>query len=181
MPRTTFYGRRKIPVTLQPNIGLDADARESVTQILNLMLADETVLSFKTHIMEGLADWPLGSSLKTLSEAQSKQINEIIVEISERVMILGGAPVNDSEILIDTARIDGNLAITPGVIHILADQEAFIRLLREDAQKCSELYGDQGTFTLLIDILRMHEKMAWTLRSNITEAQFDAVNSGVDQ
>ena len=42
-----------------------------------------------------------------------------------------------------------------------------IRFLREDARKCTEEYEDEGTFEMLVSIMRLHEKMAWMLRSYI--------------
>jgi hypothetical protein len=70
-----------------------------------------------------------------------------------------------------------NLSITPGwrkqpgvvpdILRLLADHEASIRFLREDARKCTEEYEDEGTFELLVSVMRMHEKMAWMLRSYI--------------
>ncbi len=47
MLQTTFYGRKIVQVSIQPNIGLDTAARQSVVEILNLLLADEAVLSLK--------------------------------------------------------------------------------------------------------------------------------------
>jgi starvation-inducible DNA-binding protein len=167
MPRTTFYGRKNVQVTFQPNIGLDAAARQSVVEILNLLLADEAVLSFKTHSAAGLAGGTGGPDLQPIYEAQYKEINDIVIEIAERVRILGGSSLSSSEELINSARLDGKLALVPGVMAILADHEAFIRFLREDAQKCSEIYEDQGTFALLVNVMRLHEKMAWMLRSHI--------------
>jgi starvation-inducible DNA-binding protein len=167
MARTTFYGRKNIQVTFQPNIGLDVTARQSVVEILNLLLADEAVLSLKTHSADGHAGGISGPDLQSLYDAQYKEINDIVIEISERVRILGGSHLSSSEELINFARLDGKLAVVPGVMHILADHEAFIRFLREDAQKCSEIYEDQGTFALLVNVLRLHEKMAWMLRSYI--------------
>ena len=167
MPRTTFYGRKNVQVTFQPNIGLDATARQSVVEILNLLLADEAVLSSKTHSAHEHAGDNSGSDLQPLFAAQYKEINAIVVEIAERVRILGGSSLGSSEELVNSARLDGKLALVPGVIPILADQEAFIRFLREDAQKCSEMYEDQGTFALLVNVLRQHEKIAWMLRSHI--------------
>ena len=49
MPQNIFYGYKNIKVTFQPNIGLDANVRQSVIDMLNLLLADEAVLSFKAH------------------------------------------------------------------------------------------------------------------------------------
>jgi starvation-inducible DNA-binding protein len=172
MPRTTFYGHSNLQVTIQPNIGLDAAARQSVVEILNILLADETVLSLKTRQADEEASGTVIPDLHPIYEAQNQQINDIGNEFVERISILGGLHIKDLEVLIDTARLDGKLASAPDGMNLLADQEAFIRFLREDAQKCSEMYEDQGTFALLVSVLRIHEKMAWILRSNIALEQF---------
>jgi starvation-inducible DNA-binding protein len=163
----SFFGLRDIEFITQPNIGLDTSARQSVIEILNHLLADESVLSFKTHRAEGQPGETIAPELQLLYDAQYKQINDIVIEIAERVRILGGSPLSDSEELSNAARLDGKLAVTPSIISILADHETFIRFLREDTRKCSEAYDDQGTFAILVSIMRLHEKMAWVLRSNI--------------
>jgi starvation-inducible DNA-binding protein len=173
MPRTTFYGHSNVQVTIQPNIGLDAAVRQSVVEILNILLADETVLSFKTRRADEEASGTDIPDLHPLYEAQYKQINDIGTEIVERISILGGLHISDSEVLIDSARLDGKFAVAPDEMSLLADHEAFIRFLREDAQKCSEMYEDQGTFALFVSVLRIHEKMAWILRTKIAPGNFD--------
>lgn len=55
----------------------------------------------------------------------------------------------------------------PDILHLLADYETLIRFLREDARKCSEEYEDEGTFQLLVSVMRLHQKMIWMLRSYI--------------
>jgi starvation-inducible DNA-binding protein len=180
MPRTTFYGRKNIKVTFQPNIGLEASARQSVVEILNLLLADEAVLSLKTHHAGGNSNGSTSIDLRPLYEAQYKEINDIVVEIVERVRILGGSQLSSPEELLNSARLDGKSILVPQVIDILADHEAFIRFLREDAQKCSEMYEDQGTFALLVNVLRLHEKMAWMLRSYIEKAPDDSIRQAAD-
>lgn len=173
MPRDSFYRRENIQVTFQPNIGLDAGARQSVAELLNLLLADEAVLSYKMSRADGHTDGVDVPALHALYNAQYTQINAISSEIAERIQILGGSLLKTSKELIDSARLGGELNAVPGIVSILAAHEAFIRFLREDAQKCSELYEDQGTFALLINVMRIHEKMAWNLRSNIALEQFD--------
>lgn len=167
MARTTFYGRKNVQVTFQPNIGLDTAARQSVVDILNLLLADEAVLSLKTLYAVGHVIGKSIPDLQSLYDAQAKEISDIVSEITERVRILGGKDLSGSAELINSARLDGKLAVIPGVMSILADHEAFIRSLREDAQKCSEMYEDQGTFVMLVSVMRLHEKMAWLLRAYV--------------
>jgi starvation-inducible DNA-binding protein len=173
MPRTTFYGHSHVQVTIQPNLGLDAAARQSIVELLNLLLADETVLSLKTRSADEETSGTVFPDPHSLYEAQYKQINELSAEIVERINILGGVHISDSERLIDSARLDRRLLSVPDMLGLLADHEALIRFLREDAQKCSEIYEDQGTFALLVSVMRNHEKMAWILRSNITPGNFD--------
>jgi starvation-inducible DNA-binding protein len=172
MTRTNFHGRKNIQVAIQPNIGLDAVARQSVVEMLNLLLADESVLALVTRRAEGHAGGSNVPNPGTFYGAQFNQINAIIDEIKERIQILGGTPRDQTKDFIDSARLAGELSAVPEIISLLADHEAFIRFLREDAQKCSEVYEDQGTFVLLIRMLRIHEKMAWLLRSNIDLEQF---------
>jgi DNA-binding ferritin-like protein len=85
---------------------------------------------------------------------------------------LGSPHIWVPEKLNHSARLDINLAVDPDEMRTLSDQEALIRFLREDAQKCSEMYEDQGTFALLVKIMLTHEKMAWLLRSSITLDQY---------
>lgn len=166
MPRTTFFGRSNVKVTFQPNIGLDASTRQSVVAVLNVVLADESVLSTNTRLAKG-AGGEASAQLEPVFAAHQKQIDEIVVEIAERISILGGLPPARPEELASLARLNGKPGIVPDVMTILADHEAFIRFLREDAQTCSEVYEDQGTFALFVSVMRHHEKMAWMLRAQI--------------
>jgi len=173
MSQNIYYGHKNLKVTFQPNIGLDASIRQSVIDILNLFLADEAVLSFKTHKAEGNTAGTDVPDLTSLYVEQYQQINSVSKEIMERVQIMGGTYTRGFKELLEHARLGVDLNTIPGILNILADQEAFIRFLREDAQKCSELYEDQGTFALLINVMRTHEKMAWILRKNIALEKFD--------
>ena len=176
MSQNNYYGHKNYRVTFQPNIGLDATVRQSVIEILKLLLADEAVLSFKTHKAGGNPNATDIPDLRTLFDSQNEQINAASNEIMERVQIMGGNHLRDLEENFEYARLGVDLNAYPSTLNILADHEAYIRFLREDAQKCFELYEDQGTYALLVNILRIHEKMAWVLRKNITLEQFDQGN-----
>jgi starvation-inducible DNA-binding protein len=173
MPQNIYYGYKNIKVTFQPNIGLDANVRQSVIDMLNLLLADEAVLSFKTHKAGENTTETGVPDLVSLYNDQYKQMAMVSEEIVERVQIMGGTHLRGFNELLEHARLGVDLNASPGPLNILADHEAYIRFLREDAQKCSELYEDQGTFAMLINIMRIHEKMAWVLRKNIALEQFD--------
>jgi starvation-inducible DNA-binding protein len=158
---------QKLQVAIQPNIGLDSDVRHSVVGILNNILADEAVLTLKTRS----AYWNVRGAgffeLDILFNSQYEQLNDISDEIAERAQMLGGTAIGSLQEFIKYTRVEEQPGVIPDILRLLADHEVFIRFLREDVRKCTEEYEDEGTFELLVSIMRLHEKMAWMLRSYI--------------
>jgi len=154
-----------LQVLIQPNIGLDREVRHAVVEILNHTLADEVVLTIKTRC----AHWNVSGAgfieLQILFASQYEQLNAISDEIAERVRMLGGIVIGSLREFIHYTRVEEHTGVAPDILHLLADHEAAIRFLREDARKCTEDYEDEGTFELMVSIMRLHEKMAWMLRS----------------
>jgi starvation-inducible DNA-binding protein len=152
---------------IHPNIGLDKDVRLSVVEMLNTILANEAVLTVKTRS----AHWNVSGAgffeLYILFDSQYQQLNNISDEIAERVRMLGGMAIGSLQEFLNFTRIEEQPGIIPDILRLVADHEACIRLIREDTKKCSEEYEDEGTFELLVSVMRLHEKMAWMLRSYI--------------
>jgi starvation-inducible DNA-binding protein len=159
----------KLHILIQPNIGLDSDVRHSVVDILNNTLANEAVLTLKTRC----AHWNVSGAgffeLQILFDSQYKQLNDISDEIAERVRMLGGRAISSYQEFIRSTRLEEQPGLVADILHLLADHESCIRLLREDARKCTEEFEDEGTFELLIGVMRLHEKMAWMLRAYIEQ------------
>ncbi len=156
----------KMQVEIQPNIGLDYQAQLAVVKILNITLADEALLTLKTRN----AHWNVSGAgflelHYLLFNSQYEQLNDISDEIAERARMLGGIAIGSLHEIIRSTRLQEQPGKTPDLMDLLADHEALIRFLREDAKKCSEDYEDEGTFELMIGVMRLHEKMAWMLRS----------------
>jgi starvation-inducible DNA-binding protein len=156
-----------LKVLIQPNIGLDSDVRHSVVEILNHTLANEAVLAVKTRSAYWNLSGPGFFELHILFDSQFKQLNAISDEIAERVRMLGGIAISGLQEFINYSKVEEQIGIVPNILHLLADHEAFIRFLREDTRKCTEEYEDEGTFELQVSVMRLHEKMAWMLRSYI--------------
>jgi starvation-inducible DNA-binding protein len=156
-----------LQVLIQPNIGLEYDVRHSIVDLLNTTLANEAVLTVKTRS----AHWNVSGAgffeLYILFDSQYKQLSDISDEIAERVRMLGGIAIGGLQEFINYSRVEEQPGVVPDILHLVADHEACIRFLREDAKKCSEEYEDEGTFELLVSVMRLHEKMAWMLRSYI--------------
>jgi starvation-inducible DNA-binding protein len=157
----------KLQVLIQPSIGLDSNVRHSVVEILNNTLANEAVLTQKTRS----AHWNVSGAgfieLHMLYDTQYEQLNDISDEIAERARMLGGIAIGSLQEFINFTRVEEQPGVVPDILRLLADHESSIRFLREDARKCNEEYEDEGTFELLVRIMRLHEKMAWMLRSYI--------------
>jgi len=159
-------GRNKnLQVLIQPNIGLESDIRHPVVEILNNTLANEAVLILKTRS----ARWNMSGAgffeLRILFDTQYKQLNDISDEIAERARMLGGFTTGSLKEYLTHTRLDEQAGVAPDTLHLLADHESIIRFLREDVRKCTEEFEDEGTFNLLVGVMRVHEKMAWVLRS----------------
>jgi starvation-inducible DNA-binding protein len=156
-----------LQVLIQPNIGLDSEVRHALVELLNLTLADEAVLTAKTRS----AHWNVRGAeffeLHTLFETQYQLLNNISDEIAERARMLGGFAIGSLGEFLNHTRLEEQPGVIPDILRLLADHEASIRFLREDARKCTEEYEDEGTFVLLVSVMRLHEKMSWMLRSYI--------------
>ena len=157
----------QLQILIQPNIGLDSDVRHSVVKILNTTLANEAVLTVKTRS----AHWNVSGAgffeLYILFDSQYEQLNDISDEIAERARMQGWIAICSLQEFIYHSRVEEQPGVVPDILRLIADHEACIRFLREDAKKCTEEYEDEGTFELLVSVMRLHEKMAWMLRSYI--------------
>lgn len=154
-------------VRFQPNIGLDSDVRQLVVEILNRTLANMAVLAVKTHSARWHVQGRGYLDLRTLFDNQFQEMNSITDEIAERVRILGGFAISSFQEFLQFTRLEEQPGVIPNILRLLADHESCVRLLREDARKCTEEYEDAVTFDLLVSVLRRQEKMAWVLRSFI--------------
>jgi starvation-inducible DNA-binding protein len=152
---------------IQPNIGLDNDVRRPVVVILNNTLANEAVLTQKTRNAHWNISGPSFFELHILFDTQYKQLNDISDKIAERVRMLGSLAIGTFEEFLSHTLLKEQTKTIPGFLHLLADHETIIRVIREDAKKCTEEFEDEGTSNLLISLMSLHEKMAWMLRSYI--------------
>jgi len=171
----------KLQVLIHPNIGLDHDVRLLVVEILNKTLANEVVLALKTRSAYWNVRGPDFFDQHTLFGVQYQLLNNISDEIAERARILGGFAIGSLEEFIKYTQLEEQPGVVPDILHLLADHEACIRFLREDARRCTEEFEDEGTFTLLVNVMRLHEKMAWMLRSFIEPENNQSKESGAQE
>lgn len=154
-----------LPVDLQLNIGLEGDERRAIVEIINGLLVIETGLKIKIRI----AHWNVRGvgyvEQRWLLASNLEQINQIVELLTERIRMLGEIAGDRLQEFLTNFKWDDLQRDTPDLEGLMAAHEAAIRSLREDVKKCAEVYGDQGTRQLLVEILFRHEKMVWNLRS----------------
>jgi len=156
-----------LPFLSHPNVELDGVVRHPIVEILNTVLADESVLAMKTRSAHWHANGPGFLDLRNLFDRQFHQLNMIMDHIAIRVRMLGGFAISSFEEFLNYTRLEEQPGEATNIMDLFADHETSIRCLNEDAQKCLEVYCDHETYALLVRFTRQHEMMARNLRSYI--------------
>lgn len=159
-------------------LGLAEPARLEVGRLLNLLLADETMLYITTRDYHWNVTGPCFASLHQQFETQYEQIADWIDQIAERARALDvGACGNWAE-LTDAARCSATAGIELSAEEmttaLLALHESLIAQLRTDSDACTTQHHDAGTADFLTGLMEKHEKTAWMLRAQLEGAEPEA-------
>ena len=157
----------------QANIGLTQEQRKQSADILNAVLADETVLYQKTRNFHWNVRGAHFNDLHALFEKQYTELEAVIDDVAERARSLGAFAKGTLEELKELSRIQEQPGVYPAaedmLRQLLLDHESIIRNVREDITRVGEELGDVGTEDFLTGLLTTHEKTAWMLRSTLEE------------
>ena len=136
---------------------------------LSTFLASTYVLYVKTQNFHWNVTGPRFYTLHLLFEDQYKDLADATDVIAERIRALRAiAPATMHEFLQLSEIKESREQLTENqMLEILAeDHEDMSNLLTEYISKAEE-DGDEGTGDLFIQRLRVHEKMAWMLRTHL--------------
>lgn len=163
---------------MKTNIGLDDEARLEIGSLLNLLLADETVLYVTTRDYHWNVTGPEFLSLHQQFEEQYRQIADWIDEVAERARAIGvGARGNWAD-LVKAARLSADpgtgLPAARMLAELLALHEDLIVQLRTDSETCATRFKDAGTADFLTGLMERHEKAAWMLRAQLETEEAEA-------
>ena len=160
------------------NIGLTEEQLHSVIKLLNRDLADFYLLIIKTKKYHWDVVGPQFRTLHELWEEQYETLSMNIDETAERIRSLGGYPLGTAAGFVEYSTISEHPSDLPNanemVARLVQDHEQIIRNLREDIDKCSEEYHDEGTADFLTELMEQHEEMAWMLRSFLEGENVDS-------
>jgi starvation-inducible DNA-binding protein len=153
------------------DISLQDNARQEVLKMLNVILADEAVLSMKTRNAHWNVRGPGFAEWHKLFNIQFLQLNKVFDEVSKYTYLLGSLPTGSLEEFLQRTRLNELPEKGPYFMDLAITQEAVIQSLREDAKKCLGIYKDKTTSDFLLQILDQHKKMVAALRSEFDHVQ----------
>ena len=152
---------------MELDIGLDAHAREEVTDLLSRLLADTYTLYLKTHAYHWNVTGPMFRTLHLMFEEHYLELRDAVDEIAERIRALGApAPGSYREFSrLTSVEEAGSTADAMLMVRALArSHETVIKTAREVVE-AAERCADVGTADLATQRIVVHEKTAWMLRS----------------
>lgn len=153
------------------DLGLKSSAVGGVVTTLTRTLSDIQVLYVKTLNFHWNIVGPNFYGLHTLLDKQYNALKMAGDEVAERIRTYGVPVVGSmSEFLAHTSLTEKKGAGTipeTALGELVADHERVVRQLREDIDRCTEEYRDQGAADLLIQRLQEHQEMGWMLRSSL--------------
>ncbi|MBL1174687.1 Dps family protein [Pantanalinema sp. GBBB05] len=153
------------------NIGLTDQQRQGVIELLNRDVADAYLLLVKTKKFHWDVIGPQFRTLHQLWEEHYEALTQNIDACAERVRMLGGYPIGTLAGFLELTSLketpDTIPSATEMVAQLVNDHEQIIRNLREQIDRCSEEFHDEGTADFLTGLMEEHEEMAWMLRSFI--------------
>jgi starvation-inducible DNA-binding protein len=153
---------------MKPDIGLSAKNLDSITAILRSVLANAMVLYIKTRKFHWNVSGNSFMELHELFESHYNKLEKSIDEIAERINKLGAPTPGTMKEFLDTATLEespGKYPSQSGMLkELLSDHESVIKELRKFVDESEEEHNDMGTSDFLVDLMKEHETLAWTLR-----------------
>lgn len=164
---------QKFGQTIRMPIGLDERTRAAGVKNLNQILADTITLRdlYKKH------HWQVSGhtfyQLHLLFDKHAEEQSELIDEIAERIMMLGGVSVAMGADVGEMTRIArppmGREEPPVQIARLLEAHELILKAAREAAEQAADA-GDDGTNDLLIsDVVRTNEMQVWFVAEHVVD------------
>lgn len=154
-------------------IGLDETVRQTSVEKLNQILADTITLRdlYKKH------HWQVSGhtfyQLHLLFDKHAEEQSELVDQIAERIMLLGGVSIAMAHDVADSTQIPrppkGREEVPLQISRLLEAHEIILKESREVAEAASDA-GDEGTNDLLIsDVVRTNELQTWFVAEHVVD------------
>jgi len=154
-------------------IALAADTRRASADNLNQLLADTITLRdlYKKHHWQ--VSGPTFYPLHLLFDKHFGEQNELVDQIAERIMMLGGVSVAMSADVAETTLIPrppkGREEVPVQISRLLHAHEIVLKEARTMARQAAE-EGDDGTNDLLVSsVIRTNEMQVWFVAEHLVD------------
>lgn len=145
--------------------------RKVVGGILNVLLANESVLAQKTRNFHWNIKGPNFGPLHSLFGEEYDALDEIIDLVAERARALQQRADGSFKEFLDKTHIDEDLRPSLSEREMLKalceDHETLVAWIRKISESCGSKHDDKVTENFLQEIAARHEKMCWMLRSHL--------------
>lgn len=151
------------------DIGIDAENRTVIANVLSRILADSYVLYLKLHNYHWNVTGKLFYPLHEQFEEQYTELAQAIDEIAERIRTLGHWAPGTYKEFYELTSIEEDTDQPEAlemVKRLVFDNEQIVRTAREALKTASEA-EDEATVDILTQRLAVHSKTAWILRSHL--------------
>lgn len=148
---------------------LEQSSIKQICHELSTLQADTFLLYVKTQNFHWNVVDPRFSALHKFFEKQYEELADAIDVIAERIRALGEKSLGSMHAYLEYTRLEesnSNLTADEMLKTLLQDHESLIQSLRAAIEKIAA-WGDQGSSDLCINRLRVHEKIAWMIKSHL--------------
>jgi starvation-inducible DNA-binding protein len=166
-------------------LDLEEPVRLEMTEQLNQMLADTMTLRDLYKKSHWQVAGPTFYQLHLLYDKHFGEQAELVDEIAERIMLLGGLSIAMAPDVAETTRIErpprGREEVPVQLSRLLDAHRIIIGHCRELAERADKL-GDDGTNDLVVsDVLRTNEMQVWFLSEHLVNVPLvEAVDGSND-
>lgn len=139
----------------------------AVSEQLNQLLADYQIYYQNLRTLHWYAKGRTFFALHSKFEEYYNEASEVVDELAERVLMLGGKPTHSFAQYIQTSRLTETEAISDGtaaVNVVLANSQQLLNAVKETFKLAGDA-GDEGTVALLSGLIGNTEKRIWMLKS----------------
>ncbi|MCL7988231.1 DNA starvation/stationary phase protection protein [Sphingobacterium sp. lm-10] len=154
----------------QPEIGLQERDMANVSEFLNKLLADYTVLYTKIRHAHWNVEGPDFHAQHLFFETLYDQLSVNIDDVAERVRMLGHYAVGSLAKYLQLTHLSeiqhGGTDSIGLIKELTSDFETVIMVTRSGIE-LAQSAGDTGTEDFLTGLMEEHEKTAWMLRSHL--------------
>ena len=153
---------------MKANIGLTEKNSQAIAEKLNMILADEFLLSLKTRNYHWNVEGSNFMEMHKFYEGLYDELDEIVDEVAERVRSLGHYSEGRMVDFLKLTHLQEEAYSNKQNVQLkslLNDHETMVRQLRKDIDLMQDKYKDAGNADFLTGLMEKHEKWAWFIRS----------------